>query len=178
MSFNSTFEVRHPTQAVAPFLETGTKIPENMKLYRGYATFTAPAAADERHYLLDIHNTTQPLVFKPGSVVIAATVKSATALGGGTDPFDLGLSPTIPNATPPTAAPAWGETITSAITSASIDIGVSLPIAGAIAGNTAVSPMVNNTSRRYWPVLRSVYAAGGATGTIYVTMLVLECYAK
>lgn len=175
MSWNSTFEVKHPTQTIAPFLETGTKIPENLKLYRGYATFVTNGQSNELHYLLDVNNPTQVIVFKPGSVVIEATVKSAATIAG-TDEFILGLSPTLPNATPPTVAPALGEAITSAIPVASVNTGVVLPF-GTIGGVVAVSPMVNNTSRRYWPILQATYDSG-STGTVYVTMLVLECFAK
>lgn len=180
MSWNSQFELKHPSQNVAPFLQSGMNVPYGLKIVRGYCDLdgTAAAGSDFGYYLHYLDNSSEVAILDPGSVVIGATMKARTTLTGDQTlslmMSTIAPSPTIsPTNDGQTAITVGANAISTLVTPADVILGAVLPF-GAIGGNNAVSPMASATNG-CWPIVQSNAGAGThAGGRVYVTLLVMQ----
>lgn len=163
-----TRTMRCPLHEIAPHIQTGTKLPYNMKIIRGKITFVAGTTV---YRLLDIQ-TDAILALDPNTIVICAGLYTVSPLTGG-NTFDLGLSVTDLG----TALPVFTNALTSSIPVANINAGCAVKY-GTIGGadqTTCIGYAANLTNGTV-PVIRTNAGGGGVAtaGSIHVTLLAMS----
>lgn len=162
--FYTTQKCVHPMLEVAPFLETGTKLPYNMKIYRGRATLGGVAAGTFRIYDVD---TTQQIMFPRNCFVLVVGLLSSTTLATvSNQAVTVGLG--VNNTTP-----AITTAIASTISPASINLGCAVKYGDyAGAGTNSVASAVGSTNNVY-PFV-SYTGTTLTAGVIQLTFVVIE----
>lgn len=164
---NETRAMKYPTHEVAPYIETGTKLPYNLKIVKGQVLI--PNATAKR--LTDV--STGAIVTLPRNcVVIAGAIvqtSSLTSASGCT--FEVALSVTVPPATPVVMT----KSIASAIPLANVVAGCAFKygIVAAADQSSCIGPSVDS-SGDYWPAVQTTGGTAPTAGAVLVTLVVME----
>ncbi len=161
--FYTTQSTKYPLDTVAPYLQSGNKLPYNLKVVRGYATLAVAATT----YVFTDWNTGTTICLKPNSAILAIGVTRSVAGGGGST-ITFGYSAD-------STAPALAGNNYAIVTTPVIDLGIVCK-SGTVgqASQATCTGESANASSGYFPAVLTDGVAISSPITIICTFLVLE----